>query len=261
MKTIDLNCDMGEGFGAYTMGMDVDAMPHITSANIACGWHAGDPVVMDRTVSLAVEQGVNTGAHPGYPDLMGFGRRNMTLSRNELHTAMVYQVGALQAFCRAHGTRVTHVKPHGSLYLKAVEERETAETIARAVAAVDRSIACIALAGEKGSVMKEAAEQNGLPVIFEAFPDRAYTGEGTLVPRSTPGAVIKDPKEVAKRALMMAVHGMIVSIDGKEIPLSVQTLCVHGDNPLAVEMVKTIGETLRANGVALAPAIGPGSGG
>lgn len=255
MKTIDLNCDMGESFGPYKMGMDQDAMPHITSANIACAWHAGDPLVMDKTVKMAVENSVNIGAHPGYPDLMGFGRRNMELSNEELRTSIIYQIGALQAFCAAHGTRITHVKPHGSLYLKAVEDIDTATSIARAIVAVDPTIAYIALAGEKGKIMGKIGQEVGLKVIYEAFPDRAYTREGTLAPRKLPNAVIKDPDEVAKRALLMATKGKVISIDGKEISLNAQTLCVHGDNPSAVELLKTIKTTLEANSVKVAPAI------
>ncbi|MEA1969695.1 MAG: 5-oxoprolinase subunit PxpA [Thermodesulfobacteriota bacterium] len=255
MKKIDLNCDMGESFGPYKMGMDKEAMPHITSANIACAWHAGDPVVMNKTVKMAVENNVNIGAHPGYPDLMGFGRRDMELSCEELRTCIIYQIGALQAFCTAHGTRITHVKPHGSLYLKAVEDIDTACTIARAIVDVDPTIAYIALAGEKGKIMGDIGKEVGLNVIYEAFPDRAYTREGTLAPRKLPNAVIKDPGEVAERALMMATKGKVISIDGKEISLKAQTLCVHGDTPNAVKLLKTIKQTLESNSIKVAPAI------
>lgn len=246
---------MGENFGPYKMGMDKEAMPYISSANIACAWHAGDPIVMDKTVKMAKKNNVNIGAHPGYPDLMGFGRRNMELSKQELRTLIVYQIGALQGFCAAHGTKITHVKPHGSLYLKAVEDKETAATIAKAIIDFDPTIAYIALAGEKGQMMGKIAQKLGLRVIYEAFPDRAYTNEGTLAPRKLPNAVIKDPEEVAERALMMATKGKIISIDGKEIPLNAQTLCVHGDTPNAVKLLKTINKRLESSSVKVTPAI------
>ncbi len=255
MTTIDLNCDMGESFGAYTLGMDEAVMPLITSANIACGYHAGDPTVMDRTIQLAGKYGVNIGAHPGYPDIAGFGRRHMDLTPQELRSAIIYQIGALQAFARAHNTRVTHVKPHGSLYLKAVEDPETAATIARAIMDVDPDMAYIALAGKKGEAMEELSRTMGLKVIFEAFPDRAYTPEGTLAPRKLPGAVINNPSEVAERALLMATKGEVIATDGTRIQLNAQTLCIHGDNPKAVDLVKTIRQAMESNGVTLAPAI------
>lgn len=254
--TMDLNCDMGESFGAYTLGMDEAVMPLITSANIACGFHGGDPWVMEKTVILAKTNRVNIGAHPGYPDLEGFGRRKMELSPKELRSAMIYQIGALRAFAAAHGTRVTHVKPHGSLYLKAVEDLETAETIARAILDLDPEMAYIALAGKKGENMEKLARTMGLKVIFEAFPDRAYTPEGTLAPRSMAGAVISDPHRVAQRALMMAKEHAITAIDGTRIKLEAQTLCIHGDNQGAVDLVKEIKKVLGDNGVSLAPALG-----
>jgi UPF0271 protein len=254
---MDLNCDMGESFGAYTLGMDEAVMPLITSANIACGFHGGDPQVMEKSVILAKKHGVNIGAHPGYPDLQGFGRRKMELSPGELRCAMIYQIGALKAFAAAHGTRVTHVKPHGSLYLKAVENPETAEIIARAILDVDPEMAYVALAGKKGETMKDLARTMGLKVIFEAFPDRAYTPEGTLAPRSMEGAVISDPDIVAQRALMMAEQGAITAIDGTRIELTAQTLCIHGDNQGAVDLIKRIRQTFEAGGVSLAPVLTP----
>lgn len=252
---MDLNCDMGESFGAYALGMDEAVMPLITSANIACGFHGGDPLVMEKTVALAKDNKVNIGAHPGYPDLAGFGRRKMDLSSKELRSAVIYQIGALQAFATAMQTRISHVKPHGSLYLKAVEDPETAEIIARAILDVDPKMAFIALAGKKGEQMENLARTMGLKVIFEAFPDRAYTPEGTLAPRTMAGAVISDPQEVAKRALMMAKEGTVIAIDGTRIKIEAQTLCTHGDNPRAVALVKQIRTTLESNGVCLAPAI------
>jgi UPF0271 protein len=253
MKTIDLNCDMGESFGAYRLGMDDEVIRHITSANIACGWHAGDPLVMDRTVALAVQHGVGVGAHPGYPDLLGFGRRNLDCTPDEVRAYMVCQIGALQAFCRAHGTRLRHVKPHGALYLTAVEDETVARAVAEAILSVDPALMFVALAGAKGRVMRQVGQELGLKVVYEAFPDRAYMAEGTLAPRSRPGAVIRDPVLVAERALRMAQEGRIVAVDGTLLEIEAQTLCVHGDNPAAVELVRSIRETLEAAGVKVAP--------
>ena len=257
MKTIDLNCDMGESFGNYTIGMDDQVMPHITSANIACGWHAGDPLVMDATIQSAKAHGVRAGAHPGYPDLMGFGRRKMHLSPEEIKQYLVYQVGALQAFCRVHQVSLQHVKPHGALYLDAVETPETARAVAQAILSLDPELCFVALAGKKGETMREMGEELGLKVVFEAFPDRAYTPEGTLVPRSQPGAVITDPQKVAKRALDMA-QGFVIASDGSRIDLDVQTLCVHGDNLDAVNLVREIRTLLENSGITVAPMSGKG---
>jgi UPF0271 protein len=253
MKTIDLNCDMGESSGAYRLGMDDEVIRHITSANIACGWHAGDPLVMERTVGQAVAYGVGVGAHPGYPDLLGFGRRNLDCTPAEVRAYMIYQIGALQGFCRAHGTRLRHVKPHGALYLTAVENEAVARAVAEAILRVDPGLMFVALAGAKGRVMQQVGRNLGLKVAYEAFPDRAYTPEGTLAPRSQPGAVIKDPALVAERALRMATEGRIVAVDGTLLEIEAQTLCVHGDNPAAVELVRSIRETLEAAGVKVAP--------
>ncbi len=252
-KTIDLNCDLGESFGVYKLGMDEEVMPHITSANIACGWHAGDPLVMDRTVRLAASHGINCGAHPGYPDLLGFGRRAMKVGLDELKCYLIYQIGALDAFCRAHGVKLSHVKPHGSLYLTAVESEETAMAVAEAIAGVDRELIFVTLAGRMGQVMAEAGRKYGLPVAFEAFPDRAYTPEGTLTPRQIPGAVIKDPETVVKRAIQIATEGCIEAINGERIELAAQTLCVHGDNPEAVAMVRDIRRELAERGLEVRP--------
>ncbi len=248
MKTIDLNCDMGESFGNYKIGMDNAVMPYITSANVACGWHAGDPIVMDATVRMAKAHGVGVGAHPGYPDLMGFGRRKMHLSAKEIRQYLVYQISALQGFCRVHGVTLQHVKPHGALYLDAVETRETARAVAEAILSLDPALRFVALAGEKGKLMRQMGEELGLKVAFEAFPDRAYTPEGTLVPRRQPGAVITDPVEVAKRAMDMA-EGFVIAVDGSRIELDVQTLCVHGDNLDAVNLVRQIRTGLEKNGI------------
>ncbi len=257
MNVIDLNCDMGESFGAYSIGMDDQVMKYISSANIACGWHAGDPLVMNKTVKLAAENNVGIGAHPGYPDLLGFGRRNMFCTKEEIQQYIIYQVGALAAFCRVHQTKLTHVKPHGALYLEAVENETTARAIAQGIMALDPNLYFVALAGKKGETMRRMGEELGLKVVYEAFPDRAYTPGGTLVSRKQPKAVISDPDEVAQRALDMA-KGFVTAVDGSTIKLDVQTLCVHGDTLGAVNLVKTIREVLGANDIKVLP-MGEGS--
>jgi len=246
---IDINCDMGESFGAYTLGLDEEVIKYITSANIACGYHAGDPLVMEQTISLAKNHGVSVGAHPGFPDLMGFGRRNIDATLPEIRGYVIYQIGALQAFAKAQGLKVEHVKPHGALYLMAVEDEKISEAIVEAIASVDKDLIYVALAGSKGEMMTKIGERIGLRVAYEAFPDRAYTPEGTLVSRRQPGAVIKDPDVVAQRALMMAKEGKVVAIDGTEIPFRPETLCVHGDTPGAVNLVKKIQKALTEAGV------------
>ena len=250
---IDINCDMGESFGAYKLGLDEEVIKYITSANIACGYHAGEPIVMERTVSLAKEHRVAVGCHPGFPDLMGFGRRNLDATLSEIQGYVTYQIGALQAFAKAQGMRVEHVKPHGALYLMAVEDEKISEAVVDAIASVDKDLIFIALAGAKGEKMIKIGERTGLKVAYEAFPDRAYTPEGTLVSRRQPGAVIKDPDIVAQRALMMAKEGKVVAIDGTEITLQPETLCVHGDTPGAVNLVKKIRQTLTEAGVEVVP--------
>ena len=250
---IDMNSDMGESFGVYTLGLDEEVIRYITSANIACGYHAGDPLVMERTTSLAKKHGVSVGAHPGFPDLMGFGRRNIDATLPEIRGYVMYQIGALQAFAKAQGLKVEHVKPHGALYLMAVEDEKISEAIVEAIASVDKDLIFVALAGSKGEMMTKIGEKVGLRVAYEAFPDRAYTPDGTLVSRRQPGAVIKDPDLVAERALMMAQQGKVVAIDGKEIPFRPETLCVHGDTPGAVNLVKKIRETLTEAGVEVLP--------
>ena len=249
---MDLNCDMGESFGAYKLGMDEEVIKYITSANIACGWHAGDPAVMRKTVRMAKENGVGVGAHPGYPDLLGFGRRNMDCTPEEIKDYIVYQIGALQAFAKALGTKVEHVKTHGNLYLIAVEDEKIATAVAEAIVGVDENLIYMALGGAKGAMMREIGKKVGLKVAYEGFPDRAYTPEGTLVSRRQPGAVIKDPETVAQRALMMA-KGKVIAIDGREIPLEVHTLCVHGDTPGAVDLTRRIREKLTTQGTELVP--------
>lgn len=249
---MDLNCDMGESFGTYKLGLDEEVIKYITSANIACGWHGGDPAVMRKTIQMAKENGVGAGAHPGYPDLLGFGRRNLDCTPEEIKDYLTYQIGALQAFARVLGTKVVHVKPHGNLYLTAVEDEKVATAVAEAIVSVDDTLIYMALGGAKGEMMREVGKKVGLRVAYEGYPDRAYTPQGTLVSRRQSGAVIKDPKTVAERALMMT-KGKVIAIDGREIPLEINTLCVHGDTPGAVHLTKLIREKLASEGTELVP--------
>lgn len=253
MKEIDLNCDLGESFGPWKMGLDDQVMRYITSANVACGWHAGDPMVMNTTIKLAKELGVAVGAHPGYPDLMGFGRRHIRCSVEELKNYVIYQLGALDAFCRVHGQKLTHVKPHGKLYLDCLDRESQSRAIAEAVCSFNSELIYVAFAGRRGQVMRRVAKDVGLQVAFEAFPDRAYTADGVLVPRGTPGAVVIDPKEVADRALRVAQEQKMRTVDGTVVDLEAQTLCVHGDTPTALELVRSIRETLTKNEVKISP--------
>jgi UPF0271 protein len=253
MKRIDLNCDMGESFGAWSMGMDGEVIRHVTSANIACGFHAGDPQVMDKTVKLAKDHGVGVGAHPGYPDLVGFGRRNMDCTPQEVRDYVAYQIGALKAFCALHGVPLQHVKPHGSLYNMSVGNEPLIRAIVQAIAGVDKNVIYLALGGAQAPLVAKIAGEEGIRVAFEAFPDRAYTPEGKLAPRSLPGAVIKDPKTAAERALRMAKEGKIVATDGSVLEMKIDTICVHGDNPSAVDVVKTIRSAIEGEGIAVVP--------
>jgi UPF0271 protein len=253
MKRIDLNCDMGESFGAWTMGMDGEVIRHVTSANIACGFHAGDPRVMYKTVKLAKDNGVGVGAHPGYPDLVGFGRRNLDCTPDEVRDYVAYQVGAVKAFCAIHGVKLQHVKPHGSLYNMSVGNESMIRAIVEAIAGVDKDVVYLALGGAQAPLVTRIANEAGIRVAFEAFPDRAYTPEGTLAPRSLAGAVIKDPKTAAERALRMAKEGRIVAVDGSVLTMRIDTICVHGDNPSAVELVRTIRSSIEAEGISVVP--------
>lgn len=248
MSCVDLNCDLGESFGAYSIGLDAQVIPHVSSVNIACGYHAGDPVVMEKTVALAKQYGVGIGAHPGLPDLMGFGRRPMKVAPAEAAAYVKYQIGALQAFVQAQGLRLQHVKPHGALYNMAAKDEALAKAIAEAVASVDSSIRLMGLAG---SLMLAEAKKAGLAVISEVFADRAYNDDGSLVNRRLPGAVIHDAQEAARRAVMMAKEHKVVSANGKEIPLQADSICVHGDNAQAIELVSAIRSALEAEGIAI----------
>jgi UPF0271 protein len=250
---IDLNCDMGESFGRYNLGQDSDVISYITSANVACGFHASDPQVMDRTLALAKENGVAVGSHPGYLDLRGFGRRNLDCDPEEVRTDLIYQTGALAALAQSRGLSLQHVKPHGALYNTAASNQEVAKAICAGVASYDPGLVLVALAGPGGQVIRQVAGEFGLKVAAEAFADRAYTPEGRLVPRSQPGAVIHDPGVVAARCLRMATEGVVEAADGSLVSLKPHTICVHGDTPTAVELVKQISATLEKAGVELTP--------
>ena len=241
---IDLNCDMGESFGMYKMGLDEKIIKYITSANIACGFHAGDPTWMKTTVNLAESHGVGVGAHPSYPDLVGFGRRNMNLSAEEIKTDITYQLGALQAFTT--NRVLQHVKPHGAMYNQAVNDTEIARLICEAVIDFDPSIVLVALAG---SSWVSVAKEMGLRVASEIFADRALNSDGSLVSRSIPGSVIHDIDEVVERSVSMVRDNVAVSITGDEINLEADSLCIHGDTPGAVEMAKRIRNALENSGV------------
>jgi len=257
MPRVDLNCDLGESFGAWRMGADDAVLPHITSASIACGFHAGDPGVMARTVAAALAHGVAVGAHPGLPDLVGFGRRSMDVSPGEVHDLVVYQVGALGAFAAAAGARLQHVKPHGALYNMAAARPELAESIAHAVRAVDSELALYALAG---SASLAAAEAQGLRAVSEVFADRNYTADGALVSRRRPDALVADADEAVKRALRMVRDGVVRSVDGPDVAIRADTICIHGDGPHAAEFARRLRQALDAEGVTVAaPGRGAGS--
>ena len=250
MYQVDLNSDLGESFGAYTIGLDSEVIRHVSSANVACGYHAGDPLVMAQTVAMAKEAGVAVGAHPGYPDLMGFGRRNMVCSPKEAKAYVQYQVGALLAFTTAAGVKLQHVKPHGALYNMAGKDLELATAIAEGIAEMDQDVILLGLAGSK---MLEAGRAAGLRVASEVFADRAYQADGSLVPRKLPGAVIHDKDEAIARTVRMVTEGKVTAITGEEVSISANSICVHGDNPSAVEFVKNIHAALEAQGVKIAP--------
>ncbi len=244
--SIDLNCDMGESFGAYRIGEDEKIISYISSANIACGYHAGDPLVMDRTVQLAKEHGVAVGAHPGFPDLLGYGRRVLETQPGEVKRYVLYQVGALAAFCRVNKVELQHVKPHGALYNLAARDEKIAREIIEAVLAYDPRLILVALSG---SLLAEMAGSAGLKVAREVFPDRAYLADGRLAPRRLPGAVIHEVEQVGERVIRLISRGTVISLEGQEIELKADTLCLHGDTPGAWLLAKTIGEVLNEAGI------------
>ncbi|RLG83209.1 MAG: LamB/YcsF family protein [Thermoprotei archaeon] len=249
-RKVDLNTDSGESFGRWKLGNEEELFNYVTSANIACGFHAGDPTVMRRTVRLARGKGVAVGAHPGFPDLMGFGRRAMEVGPEDLVNYMLYQIGALEAVARAEGVVLQHVKPHGALYNMAWIRRDYAQAIVEAVKLLRARLILVA---PYGSEVHRAAEVEGVKVAFEGFADRGYTSDGRLVPRGKPGAVIHDVEEAAERALRMVSEGRVRTIDGRDIDVVVHTICIHGDSPNAVEIARAIRRRFAEAGIEVAP--------
>ena len=237
MYHVDLNCDLGESFGRFKLGEQEEILKYVTSANIACGFHSGDPTVMRETVKLAIDNGVKIGAHPGLPDLNGFGRREMAITPQEGYDMVVYQIGALQGFLETFNEEMQHVKPHGALYNMAGKDLAMSLAICKAIRDFDPNIILMALSGSK---MLEAAEEVGIPAAYEVFADRAYNEDGSLVARSLPGAVIHDTEECIRRVVQMVKEGTVTAITGKVIPIRCDSICVHGDNASAVEFVKAI---------------------
>ncbi|SES82730.1 UPF0271 protein [Natronincola peptidivorans] len=246
MHQVDLNSDIGESFGDYKLGLDEEVIQHISSANIACGWHAGDPVVMEKTIEMAVKRGVAVGAHPGYLDLMGFGRREMVITGEEAKAYMKYQIGALWAFAKSKGAKIQHVKPHGALYNMAAKNEMLAKSIAEAVYEVDSDMILVGLAN---SQLTKAGKEIGLKVASEVFADRAYNPDGTLVSRKLEGAVIHDTDKAIARVVRMVKEGKVEAVNGEDIMIQADSICVHGDNPQAVAFVKTIKSTLENENV------------
>lgn len=242
--SVDLNADVGEGMD------DAQLLPYVTSANVACGVHAGDPVTMDQTVEMALSRGVRVGAHPGYPDRENFGRVMVEMSSDEIENLVVYQVAALAGFVRSRGGRMTHVKPHGALYHSGAEFPDVARAIAEGVRRVGSDLV---LVGAAGSMLIGAGEEAGLSIAAEAFADRRYRADGTLVPRGRPGAVIVDPEEAAEQAVGLARDGIVVAEDSSRLSIRANTICLHGDTPGAVEIARKIHERFRTAGIRIAP--------
>ncbi|MDR9503754.1 5-oxoprolinase subunit PxpA [Brevibacillus agri] len=246
MKVVDLNCDMGESFGAYRLGNDQAILQHVSSANIACGFHAGDPSTMRKTVKLAIESRVAIGAHPGLADLVGFGRRNMDISAQDAYELVVYQIGALQAFVQAEGGVMQHVKPHGALYNMAATRPALAEAIAEAVYRVNPELVLFGLAG---SELTRAGEKIGLRTAHEVFADRTYQADGTLTPRTQPDALIADEAESLAQVVRMVTEGKVQSLQGVDVPIRADTICIHGDGAHALAFTESIRQALQAAGV------------
>ena len=249
MKKIDLNCDMGESYGAWKMGADAEVMPFITSANIACGFHAGDPATIRKTVRLAVDRGVAVGAHPSLPDLMGFGRRVMRISPQDMYDLVIYQAGAVEAFARAAGAKLHHVKCHGALYNMAAVDEGLSEAMSKAVKDLGGDVKLYALSN---SLMMKIAKKQNIPVLGEVFADRGYSDDGTLAPRDKPGGMIEDPAVSVKQVLAMIEEGYVTSLGGKRVPVAADTLCLHGDQPGAVTFARKLRETFKEKGISVA---------
>ncbi|HWQ29907.1 MAG TPA: 5-oxoprolinase subunit PxpA [Negativicutes bacterium] len=247
---VDLNSDVGESYGAYKLGLDEEVLKHVSSVNIACGWHAGDPMVMEKTIALAENNKLGIGAHPGYPDLIGFGRRNLDVTPKEVRNYLIYQIGALDAFAKAAGTSLQHVKLHGAFYNTVSANAALAKEAAKAIYDVDKSLVVLALAG---SELVKAAKELGLKVAEEVFADRAYNADGSLVSRKLPGAVIHDKELAIQRVKRMVTEGKVAAIDGTDAAVNADSICVHGDNPEAVAFVKLIRERLESDGIWIKP--------
>lgn len=250
MFQVDLNSDLGESFGNYQIGMDEEILKYVSSANIACGWHGGDPMVMDKTVALGKKYDIGIGAHPGFFDLMGFGRRNMDASPEEIKNYVKYQLGALMAFTVSHGEKIQHVKVHGAMYNMAAKNKKISDSIAQAVSEIDKDIILLGLAN---SEMIESGKKFGLKTANEVFADRAYNNDGTLVSRNIKGAVIHDKNLAVTRVIKMIKAGKVTSITGEEISIKADSICVHGDNPEALNFVKKIREELEKEGILITP--------
>lgn len=246
MYKVDLNCDLGESFGNYKIGCDDEVIPFISSANIACGFHASDPAVMDKTVKMAKRCGISVGAHPGFPDLMGFGRRKMDITPHEAKVMLQYQIGALDAFCKAHNIKMSHVKPHGALYNMAGKDIELSLAICEGIKSVNPNLILLGLSGSK---MIEAAKMTGIKYASEVFADRAYNDDGSLVDRKKNGAVITDEDEAIKRVIQMVKEGRVKSINGNDIKIEAQSICIHGDNIKALEFAKKIRHSLECENI------------
>lgn len=249
MKKIDLNCDMGESYGAWKMGADAGVMPFISSANIACGFHAGDPATIRKTVRLAVDAGVAIGAHPSLPDLMGFGRRAMRISPQDMYDLVIYQAGAVEAFARAAGVKLHHVKCHGALYNMAANDEALSDAMVRAVKDLGSGVILYALSGSKSI---EIGKKSGIRVSSEVFADRGYADDGTLAPRDKPGGMIEDPAASVKQVLGMIEEGTVISLNGKRVPVAADTLCLHGDQPGAVTFAQALRKVFTEKGIAVA---------
>jgi len=247
---VDLNADVGESFGVYRLGHDEELFPYLSSVNIACGLHAGDPLVMEKTVKRALEFNLAIGAHPGYPDLQGFGRRKLALSPREVKSFLIYQVGALMGFLKVQKGKLSHIKPHGALYNEAAVNPELALAIAQVVQEIDPGLILLA---RSGSEMVKQARLIGTRVVEEAFADRNYQENGDLVPRSHPQALISDPVEASERALIMVQEQKVQALDGTWIPLSFRSLCLHGDNPHALDLARSIRRLFQENGIRVVP--------
>jgi UPF0271 protein len=250
MPTIDLNCDMGESFGPWLMGRDAELMEHVTSVNIACGFHAGDPTTIRKTVEVAIDKGVAIGAHPGYPDLQGFGRRNMSMQANEIYDIVLYQVAALRGICESLGGKLHHVKPHGALYNQAAKNAEMAAAIVKGVRAIDPGLIFY---GASGSELISEAEKYGLVTASEVFADRTYQPDGSLTPRTNPDALITDENASIAQATQMVSDGSVTALSGENVLVRADTICIHGDGEHALEFALALRKAFAERGITVRP--------